>query len=152
MHRYEDALAELNRLIAANSEFPVYYSIRAIVYWHLGNQDAYVADEVMTIKKGGRPERAEAFAAGYRKAKLKGACTALIEVMKNDSQKEYVSPFEIARYYALMGDRDHTFEWLEKAFAERSGRMEYTKIEDFLEPFHSDPRYIDLLKRMGLPQ
>jgi hypothetical protein len=51
-----------------------------------------------------------------------------------------------------MGDRDHTFEWLEKGYAERSGRMEYVKIEDFLEPFHTDPRYIDLLKRMGLPQ
>jgi eukaryotic-like serine/threonine-protein kinase len=152
MHRYEEALAELNRLITANPEFPVYYATRASVYWHQGNQDAYVSDEVMTIKKVERPERAEAFAAGYRKAKLKGACTALIEVMKNDSQTEYVSTFEIARYYALMGDRDHTFEWLEKAFAERSGRMEYIKVEDSLEPFHSDPRYIDLLKRMGMPQ
>jgi hypothetical protein len=51
-----------------------------------------------------------------------------------------------------MSDRDHTFEWLEKAYAERAGRMEYIKTEDVLEPFHSDPRYIDLLKRMGLPQ
>jgi hypothetical protein len=51
-----------------------------------------------------------------------------------------------------MGHRDHTFEWLEKAYAERSGRMEYLKTEDFFEPFHSDPRYIDLLRRMGLPQ
>ena len=51
-----------------------------------------------------------------------------------------------------MGDRDRTFELLEKAYAERSGLIEYIKIEDFFEPFHSDPRYIDLLKRMGLPQ
>ena len=51
-----------------------------------------------------------------------------------------------------MGDRDQTFEWLEKAYAERSGRMEYIKIEDAFVPFHSDPRYIDLLKRMGVPQ
>jgi len=49
-----------------------------------------------------------------------------------------------------MGDRDRTFELLEKAYAERSGLIEYIKIEDFFEPFHSDPRYIDLLKRMGL--
>jgi serine/threonine protein kinase/TolB-like protein/Tfp pilus assembly protein PilF len=152
MHRYEDAMAELNGLIAANPEFPVFYAIRGSVYWHLGNQDAFVADWVMGMKKSGRPERAEAFAAGYRKAKLKGACTAVIEVLKNESQREYVAPNDIALFYALMGDRDHTFEWLEKGYAERSGPMESIKIEDSLEPFHSDPRYIDLLKRMGLPQ
>jgi predicted Zn-dependent protease len=152
MHRYDEALTELNGLISANPEFPVSYGTRGIVYLHLGNQDAFVADEVMAMKKTGRPEEAEAFAAGYRRAKLKGACTALIEVLKNESQREYVSPNEIARYYALMGDRDHTFEWLEKGYTERSGRMEYTRNEDFFEPFHADPRYIDLLKRMGLPQ
>jgi hypothetical protein len=84
-----------------------------------------------------RPERAEAFVAGCRKAKLKGACTALVEVLKNDSQRKYVSPNEMVRYNGLMGDLDHTFEWLEKVYAERSGRMEYIKGEDFLEPLHS---------------
>jgi len=152
MHRYDDALAELNRLVAANPEFPVNYGMRGSVYWHLGNQDASVADWAMEMKKDGRPEWAEAFAAGYRKAKLKGACAALIEVLKSESQKEYVSPNEFARYYGLMGDRDQAFAWLEKGYAERSGRMEYLKVEDFLEPLRSDPRYIDLLKRMGLPQ
>jgi serine/threonine protein kinase/TolB-like protein/Tfp pilus assembly protein PilF len=152
MRRYDDALAELNRLIAANPEFPNFYENRAVVYWHLGNQDAFVADEVMWMKKSGRPEWAEAFAAGYREAKLKGACTAVIEALKNESQKEYVSPWWIARYYALMGDREHTFEWLEKGYAERSGNLEYIKTEDLFGPFHSDLRYIDLLRRMGLPQ
>ena len=152
LHRSGDALAELTRLISANPEFPPYYSFRAAAYWRLGNQDAWAADEVMAMTKSGRPERAEAFGAGYRKAKLKGACTAMIELLKKGSQSEYTSPNEIARYYALMEDRDHAFEWLEKGYAERSGRMEYIKVEDSLEPFHSDSRYIDLLKRMGMPQ
>ena len=152
MHRYDEAMAESNRLIAANPEFPVYYGTRASVYWHLGNQDAYVTDAAMAMKKSGRPEWADAFTAGYRKAKLTGASTALIEELKDRSKREYVSPYEIAVNYGRMGDRDHTFEWLEKAYAERSGRMEYIKDEEFLEPFHADPRYIDLLKRMGLPQ
>lgn len=47
-------------------------------------------------RKTGRMDEAEAFAAGYAKAKLKGACTALIEVLKNKSQQEYVSPYSIA--------------------------------------------------------
>ena len=152
MHRYGDALAELNRLIAANPEFPVNYGERGDVYWRLGNQDAAVADYATSMKKNGRAEWAEKFTAGYRKAKLNGACTAMIEILKNESQKEYVSPNAIASYYGMMGDRDHTFEWLEKGYAERASRMEYLKVEVYLAPFHSDPRYINLLKRMGLPQ
>jgi tetratricopeptide (TPR) repeat protein len=152
LHRYDDALAESNRLIAANPEFPVYYAIRSELYRHLGNQDGFMADLITVMRKSERPERAEAFAAGYRKAKLNGACEALIEVLKSESQQEYVSPYDMARYYALMGDRDHAFEWLEKSYAERSGPLESIKIDNFFEPLRSDPRYIDLLKRMGLPQ
>jgi len=152
LHRYDEAMAESNRLIAANSEFPPFYGYRSSVYWRLGNQDAYVADAVMQMKKIGHLEEAEAFAAGYRKAKLKGACNARIELLRNKSQREYVAPYEIAVNYGRMGDRDQTFQWLEKAYAERSGRMEYIKVEDAFIPFHSDPRYTDLLKRMGLPQ
>jgi serine/threonine protein kinase/tetratricopeptide (TPR) repeat protein len=152
LRRYDEAMAELNRLILINPEFPVYYQSRAITYWQLGNLDAFVADWVMGLKKTGLPEEAAAFDAGYRKAKLKGAGLALIEMLKNRSQREYVSPYDIAEYYALMGDRDHTFEFLEKAYAERSGRMAYVKVQEFFQPFRSDPRYVDLLKRMGFPQ
>jgi len=152
MRRYDEATKKLNSLIAANPDFQPYYFVRSVVEWHQGNLDAFVADHVTAMKMGGRPDRAEVFASGYRKGKLKGACTPLIELLKSKSSTEYISPYEIAVYYALMNDRDHTFEWLEKAYADHSGRMEYLKIEDFFEPFHSDPRYLDLLRRMGLPQ
>ena len=152
MRRYDEAITKLNNLITANPEFPPYYGYRASVYWHQGNLDAFVADQVMAWKKSGRADKAEVFESGYRKGKLKGACTGLIELLKNKSRTDYVSPYEIATMYALMEDRDRTFEWLEKAYAEHSGRMEYVKAEDFFQPFHSDPRYLDLLRRMAMPQ
>src|SRR5437870_3045604 len=152
MRRYDEAITKLNNLITANPEFPPYYGYRASVYWHQGNLDAFVADQVMAWKKSGRADKAEVFESGYRKGKLKGACTGLIELLKNKSRTDYVSPYEVATMYALMEDRDRTFEWLEKAYAEHSGRMEYVKAEDFFQPFHSDPRYLDLLRRMAMPQ
>jgi len=152
MRRYDEAITKLNSLIAATPDFPPYYGYRAEVYWRQRNLDAYVGDHLMALKKSGRADEAEVFESGYRKAKLKGACTGSIEFLKNKSRTEYVSPYDIASLYAQMDDRDHTFEWLEKAYAEHSGRMEYVKVDYFFEPLHSDPRYLDLLRRMGLPQ
>lgn len=150
LHRYEEAMSEFNRLIASNPDFPVFYSFRARLNWRLGNQDASVADDVIGMKKGGREELANTFAAGYQKAKLKGACLAAIESLKAQSRHKYVSPYQIATFYAQMQDREQTFEWLEKAYAERSGDMEYVKTEGYFQPFRSDPRYIDLLRRMNM--
>jgi eukaryotic-like serine/threonine-protein kinase len=148
--RYDEAMSEFNRLIASNPDFPVFYSFRGILNWRLGNQDAYMTDEVMAMKKSGRDDLANTFAVGYQKGKLKGAALAAIEWLKARSRREYVSPYEIASWYALMQDREQTFEWLEKAYEERSGRMEYAKTEDFFKPFRSDPRFIDLLRRINM--
>jgi serine/threonine protein kinase/Tfp pilus assembly protein PilF len=150
LRRYDEAMSEFNRLIASNPDFPPFYSFRALLNWRLGNERAYVADEVMGFKKSGREDLANAFAVGYQKAKLTGASQAAIEVLKAQSRQEYVSPYAIATYYALMQDREQTFAWLEKAYAERSGRMEYVKTEDFFKPFRSDPRFVDLLRRMNM--
>ena len=150
LRRNDEAMSEFNRLIASNPDFPVYYAFRGFLNWRLGNQDAYVADAVMAMKKGGREDLANTFAVGYQKAKLQGACLAAIQSLKARSRQEYVSPYEIATFYALMQDRERTFEWLEKAYAERSVSMEYLKTDYFLQPFRSDPRYINLLQRMNM--
>jgi hypothetical protein len=53
-----------------NSHLSCQNGNRARVYWQLGNQEASVKDLAMEMKKNGRPEWAEAFAAGYHKEKL----------------------------------------------------------------------------------
>jgi len=152
MHRYDEAMAEVNRLISANPDFPVHYGNRSELYLRMRNEDAYIADRAIQMRKSGAPERAEAFTAGYRKAKLKGAFEALLEQLKIESKAGYVSPDNFAEAYAMMGDRDRAFEWLEKAYAERSGRMEYLKVDFSFQSLHSDPRFANLLRRIGLPE
>jgi serine/threonine protein kinase len=54
--------------------------------------------------------------------------------------------------YAGLGDKDRAFESLEKGYAERSGGMPFLKADPCWYNVRSDPRYADLLRRMGLPQ
>ena len=69
---------------------------------------------------------------------------------KNKTQ--YVTPVALANVYLGLGDRDRAFVWFEKAYQEQSNYLVYIKVWPLLDPFRSDPRFIDLMRRVGLPQ
>ena len=51
-----------------------------------------------------------------------------------------------------LGDKEKTFEWLEKAFQVRDSGLPLLRIGPTFEPIRDDPRYKDLIKRMNLPE
>jgi TolB-like protein/Tfp pilus assembly protein PilF len=53
--------------------------------------------------------------------------------------------------YAGLGDNEQAFAWLEKVFEERSARLVWLHVDPLLEPLRSDPRFADLVRRVGLP-
>lgn len=57
----------------------------------------------------------------------------------------------IASTYAALGDRDEAFAWLEKAVQARDGGLTLIEGVPFLDSLHSDPRFADLVRRIGLP-
>ena len=67
------------------------------------------------------------------------------------SKQSYVSPFDIALIYTALGQKDAAFEWLQKAVNERSTFLVYSKWEPRLDPLRSDPRFGQILKKIGFP-
>jgi hypothetical protein len=59
---------------------------------------------------------------------------------------------DMAAFYAAVGDPDRAFEWLEKGYDERPSSIALIKVEPGLDPLRSDPRFAEILRRMGLPQ
>jgi hypothetical protein len=88
----------------------------------------------------------------YEKGGFHAALIRDIEIKKQLAKRKYVDSGWIAYDYASLGDKDHAFEWLEKAYAENAGTLSFVKIWKAMDPLRIDPRYADLLKRMGLPQ
>ncbi len=88
----------------------------------------------------------------YAKSGAKAAIAREIEMRKDLAKHRYQDPAQIAYLYASIGDKEQTFAWLSKAGAEKAGGLEPVKIVQSLNKWHSDPRYIDLLKQLGLPQ
>jgi len=87
----------------------------------------------------------------YAKSGFRSAQSRHVELRKQLAQRRYFDPAIIAYQSAILGDKEQVFFWLQKAYSEKSGALQLIKVVKPLEPFRSDPRYIDLVKRMGLP-
>ena len=68
------------------------------------------------------------------------------------SKRKYVSPYEIGLVYIGLGEKDMAFDWLQKAVADRSIPLVRLKAGEEMASLRSDPRYAELLSRIGLPQ
>jgi tetratricopeptide (TPR) repeat protein len=62
------------------------------------------------------------------------------------------TPVDIAKFYAQAGDSDQAFAWLEKAYQSRVSRLTNVNFEPGFESLYTDPRFDDLLRRIGLPK
>jgi TolB-like protein len=61
-------------------------------------------------------------------------------------------PFGIARLYALLGDKEAVFNWLQRAYEQRDADLSSLKVEPVLANLRAEPRYRELLRRVGLPE
>jgi hypothetical protein len=68
------------------------------------------------------------------------------------SATRYVEPFLMALMIAPTGNRDKTFEWLERGYNGRSPNMPFLKVHPILEDLRPDPSFKDLVRRVGFPQ
>jgi eukaryotic-like serine/threonine-protein kinase len=89
----------------------------------------------------------DALAAAGKRAEAHG----IIDELVRSSKSGHVSPFYIAEVYSTLGERDQAFEGLEKAYQLRDDELVWILIDPSFDNIRSDPRYADLLRRMGLP-
>ncbi len=62
------------------------------------------------------------------------------------------SPVSVAYVYAALGEADAALEWLEKAYESRSMPLTWIRVNPIFDPLRSDPRFDDLLRRIGFPE
>jgi TolB-like protein len=74
----------------------------------------------------------------------------IVEGLKEMSKIRYVEQSAIALVYTGLGDKDQAFEWLEKAYADSCVTITYLKVWSLFDSLRSDPRFDDLLERLGL--
>ncbi len=88
----------------------------------------------------------------YARSGKRAEALKLVDELKELSKRQYVSSNFIAEIHAGLGERDKAFEWLKKSFEERSIGILFLKNDPLWDDLRSDPRFTDLVRRIGLPQ
>ena len=125
-------------------------------YWlcHALNAKGMYTESLLILEKSmqeNSPLLAPA-AYAYAKSGQRQKAEAVIARWKQIEKTGYVTNYWIAVTYAALGDRRAAFAELEKAYQQRDWFLQKLKSDPFLDSLRDDPRFSDLLRRVGLPQ
>jgi len=148
---YPKAIAQLQRTLQIDPNYVVAYSLMGNCYLSIGNYDNFVEAEARVLTILGRPEAAAELRRVYAASGIKGVYRWYVEQNSNPTKPGYDAN-SVAEYYALLGDKDNAFRWLEKAYQEHASQLVELKVGPEWDSLRSDPRYADLLRRIGFPQ
>ena len=153
--QYDRAIQICKKVADDNPTFAEVHATLAYAYW---GKRMYpeVIEEFKTYAQfsGDKSnlEFASALDRGFRASGWKGAVSKAIEVLKAQRRSGYASPLRIAQLYADLGDKEHAFEWLNVAYQERNDDLIGLKTQFTLDSLRSDPRFAELVRKVGLPQ
>ena len=153
--RYDETIAVCKRLADENPTFAEVHSCLASAYWAKRMYPEVIKEwkvygQLYGDKK--QSEFASALEQGFRLAGWKGALTKGIEIRQAQRKTGYSSAYKIAQLYADLGNKDQAFKWLNTAYQERDFNLIGLKTDFLLDPLRSDPRFAELVRKVGLPQ
>ena len=140
------------KIIELDPNFEPAYEYMALSYLKLGrNGEAIAAME----KAAELANRASVVLGGlghvYAATGKRAEAVAVIKELENKYARKEALGQHVAAVYVGLGEKDKAFEWLEKDFQVRNGKLPEIRWNIRFEPLRDDPRFKDLLKRMNLP-
>ena len=153
--QYDEAIVICTKVANENPTFAKAHDCLARAYWGKRMYPQVIEEwKAYGQLSGARNESdfASAMEQGFRSAGWRGALTKGIEVRLTQRKTGYYSAFWIATLYADLGDKDQSFRWLNTAYRERDSQLVNLKTDFLLDPLHSDPRFAELVRKVGLPQ
>ena len=145
--RYDEAIRRLQTLAKTAPNNPAIHYYLAISYTFKEMFAEAIAAHEKTKEISGEKE-GEFYIYTLAKA---GKTEQARQYLEKAKKRENYSPAEFAVAYIALGDKEQAFATLEKAYQERDPQLQYLKIDPHYDEIRSDPRFQDLLRRVGFP-
>ncbi len=149
--RFDQAIEQSQKTLELDPNFVRAYLPIAAAY----EQKRMDNDAIAVLKKaknfaGNLPsviaELGYAFAASGQRLEAQ----KILRELQARATQECINPCFIAFIYIALGEKDQAFNWLEKAYEERSTQMVWLNVEPKFDPLRADARFMALVKKVGL--
>jgi len=151
--QFDNAMEQCQKTIEMDPNFAIAYQVLGQSYLarRMNREAVPVFEKYLALSRSSADSLA---LLGYVHARLGEHSQALqmLDQLKAASSQHFVPSFLFALVYAGLEDKDQAFFWLEKGCEERYTRFAYLKLEALWDPLRSDPRFFDLVRRVGIPR
>jgi eukaryotic-like serine/threonine-protein kinase len=150
--KYDLAIQQYQKVLAMDPN-------SGYAHWAIGNvyiqtrkfPEAIAALKTSISLSGDSPDEPASLACAYALSGKKSEARSILNELKERSKERYISPAVIAFIYGTLGEKDEACRWLEKAYEGRDLLLVLSKTEPLFDSLSSDPRFADLVRKMGLP-
>ncbi len=149
--RYDEAIEQCRKTIAIDANFPLAHHLLAQAYSEKGMHTEAMTElqEAERAARDGTNYLAWAAIIQARSGRKDQARMTLYK-LKELSARSYVPAINMAIVHASLGENDQAFSWLERDYEDRGPSMLLINVWPMMDPLRSDPRFADLVQRVGL--
>jgi TolB-like protein len=148
---YQRAVDECEKAEQLDPEYFMLHFIAGRAYMRLNEHAKAIAHlKQARTETGEMPLMDAALGLAYAVSGKKAETMKLAEAFKAAAKKRYIPPTYFGMLFAGLGDKDKAMMWLEKAYEDRADGLTWLNVEPMLDEVRSDPRFQDLIRRIGL--
>jgi len=150
--RYEEAMEQLRRTVELDPNYPVTYWILGRLLREMGRYEQAIAEGEKGVKlSGGSPLMNASLAQTFALAGKRKKAIQILDNLTTLAKQRYVASYFFAGIHIGLGEDDPAMEYLEKAYEEHSHWLIYLHIDPSMDGLRLNPRFQELLQRIGLP-
>lgn len=153
LRKYEKAADQFKKVIEMDQNFGPAHRWLSKTYEQTGKYEEAIGEAQKVIRINGE-NGASVAALGYAYS-IAGKPTEARRVLaelEHQSKAGYISPYTLAAICAGLGEKDQAYDWLEKDLKERDNSLVFLAVDQQLDNLRSDPRFAELVKKIGIPR